>query len=162
MGLFERRCMITGVATRFVSSAAVVPLLEVDGEYRPVALPIWGTYDGYGSLEAIELGPNAKWFQSAFVRLLAAEDIRVDWRRLLEEPLVPATVMELLLEPYEVPSPDADVEELARQTEAHLRPLFARRRARISGPRVILRIAREDRRLRREARSATRAGRPPA
>ena len=91
MGLFARRCMITGVSTGYAGSVAFVPVLHVDGEYRPTALPVWGTYDGYGSIGNVAPGPASERFCRAFADLLRSGVITIDWTRLLEKPLSPTT-----------------------------------------------------------------------
>ncbi|MGC4094579.1 MAG: hypothetical protein QM756_43015 [Polyangiaceae bacterium] len=86
--------MVTGIATGYAGPIALVPLLEVDGKYQPAALPIWGTYDGYGGIDVVEPGPHAIRFQAAFSNLLHRGIISVSWARMREPSVVPATLNE--------------------------------------------------------------------
>lgn len=61
------RCAFSGVSL-LNSEVAAVLLEETDGGWRPVALPLFGVYEGIGTVSDVNDGPNAElilsWFQS--------------------------------------------------------------------------------------------------
>lgn len=81
MGLFDTLCGLTGIALNYGPCCLVV-LRQVGDGYVPVSLPIWGVYDGYGSVEDVDDRPST----TAFVESL--EELRMSRRLTVNERLV--------------------------------------------------------------------------
>lgn len=68
------RCVLGGVSL-FRAEAALVFLFREGENWLPLTLPLWGTYDGLGSLGEVGEGPNADFILSAFVEAEAQGEL---------------------------------------------------------------------------------------
>lgn len=78
MGLFDYRCMITGLSLK--SSKTVLVLLEKTGDdYVPIALPVFGEYNRLGAIDSIHENQNTKTIFQFFQSKIHSGDVKVDW-----------------------------------------------------------------------------------
>ncbi|MEU0497936.1 hypothetical protein [Mycobacterium sp. NPDC006124] len=54
MGFYDTACLITGVNMTSIDATAVLLRRDPGGYYYPISLGVQGSYDGYGSLDAIK------------------------------------------------------------------------------------------------------------
>lgn len=70
MGVYDTACLITGVSLSHIDATAVLLRRSAAAQYHPISLGIRGTYDGYGSLDAISTGDDTAaltaFFSNAF------------------------------------------------------------------------------------------------
>ena len=59
MGLYDCRCMISGVSLKG-ADAVLVPLQRPHGDYVPIALAVKGNYNRLGSIDGIEEDANTR------------------------------------------------------------------------------------------------------
>jgi hypothetical protein len=79
------QCALSGVSLLDAETALFV-LQCVDGEWLPAGLPLWGRYDGLGTLADIQEGPNADLLLGRFQQDLESGNLSVDWDKMgLEE-----------------------------------------------------------------------------
>src|SRR6516162_5759426 len=77
MGLYDARCMVTGVSLKGADAALV--LLQKRGEnYHPIALAIRGNYDRLGSIDGIEEDDNTEAILAFFLAKLKTGEFVVD------------------------------------------------------------------------------------
>ncbi len=87
--VIDYRCAISGLSLMGAETMAVV-LASRDGQtgtYVPCALPLFGTYDGSGSLVEVSEGPNAEAILGAFNRDLEQGLATVEWTRFSLQPM---------------------------------------------------------------------------
>lgn len=78
MGLFDYRCMITGLSLK--SSKTVLILLEKSGDnYAPIALPVFGEYNRLGAIDSIDENQNTKTILQFFQSKIHSGEVKVDW-----------------------------------------------------------------------------------
>lgn len=78
MGLFDYRCMISGLSLK--SSKTTLILLEKAGDnYLPIALPVFGQYNRLGAIDMIEENKNTKDILTFFQSKINSGEIKVDW-----------------------------------------------------------------------------------
>ncbi|MCA9618972.1 MAG: SEC-C domain-containing protein [Myxococcales bacterium] len=63
MGTFDVHCAVSGLA--LVGDTRLILVAAKNGAFTPAALPLRGTYDGYGAIEAIEPGSNTPILEAA-------------------------------------------------------------------------------------------------
>ncbi len=77
MGLYDERCMVTGVSLK--SSRSVLVLLGKMGvAFYPIALPIIGQYNRLGSIDGIEEDENTRLIHGYFRTCLESGDLLLD------------------------------------------------------------------------------------
>jgi hypothetical protein len=77
MGLYDERCLVTGVSLKGVDAALV--LLDHDGDgYHPIALAIKGTYNRLGSIDNIDEDENTELVLGYFQEKLRGGDLVID------------------------------------------------------------------------------------
>ncbi len=74
MGLFDLRCQATGV-TVSISDVVLVILAKGDATYAPLAVPIRGHYDGYGSMDRIGFDATTARTLAGFNELHARKEL---------------------------------------------------------------------------------------
>lgn len=77
MGLFDCRCMITGVSLKG-ADAALVLLQQSADRYRPLALAIKGNYNRLGSIDGIDEDSNTELVLRFFLTSLRSNAFVVD------------------------------------------------------------------------------------
>jgi hypothetical protein len=77
MGLYDCRCMITGVSLKG-AKAALVPLESKDSTYSPATLAIKGTYNREGAIDAIRENANTALVLRFFLKELESGRYRVN------------------------------------------------------------------------------------
>lgn|GEM_PF-2344124 len=65
MSLRDFRCLLSGVSLLH-AECALVFLSAGSGKWTPVSLPLWGTYEGVGTLGQMAEGPNAELILAGF------------------------------------------------------------------------------------------------
>ncbi len=100
MGLYDCRCMATGVSLKG-ADAALILLQQAAGTYRPIALAIKGTYDRLGSIDMIEEDANTRLVLRFFLGGLQSGALRVDEESLAAHHCFPMRTVEDLLRGFE-------------------------------------------------------------
>ena len=100
MGLFDCRCMITGVSLRG-ADAALVLLQGSEERYAPLALAIQGNYNRLGSMDGIQEDANTRLVLSFFLQSLQAGVFTVDAESLRSSLCFPIRTIENLLQAFE-------------------------------------------------------------
>jgi hypothetical protein len=100
MGLYDARCMITGVSLKG-SQAALVLLQQVEAAYQPIALAITGQYDRLGSIDMIDEDENTEIILQYFLDQLAANTFVADAEYLRSHEAYPIETTEQLLRGFE-------------------------------------------------------------
>lgn len=82
--MIDYRCTFSGVSLLGSDCMAVIVAMpsEDSPDARPIALPLFGRYDGSGTLVDINEGDNAQRILAAFVRDLTEGTATIDWGRL--------------------------------------------------------------------------------
>lgn len=84
MGLFDYRCMISGLSLS--SSRTSLILLEKLGEnYVPIAFPVYGQYNRLGSIDMILKDENANRILNFFQTKISSREVKVDWEEVYWE-----------------------------------------------------------------------------
>jgi hypothetical protein len=107
MGMFDARCMITGVSLKG-SGAALVLLQQQKKVYHPIALAITGKYDRAGSIDMIREDDNTALVLRYFQNQLAAKAFVVDEEYLRICEAFPIETTEQLLHGFERTMHDHD------------------------------------------------------
>jgi len=94
--IVDYRCGLSGLSLLGAETMAVLHTPMGPGQSMPCSLPLWGTYDGSGTLVEVQEGPNAELLVRVFSEDLDAGRAQVDWRRLTIAP-VPIDHIETLL-----------------------------------------------------------------
>ncbi len=76
MGFFDCRCMVTGVSLKGANATAV--LLQKMARYHPIALPITGNYDRFGSIDGVDEDDNTQLILKFFLDKLAIGEFVID------------------------------------------------------------------------------------
>ncbi len=100
MGLFDCRCMATGVSLKG-ANAALVLLQPAADHHVPIALAIKGTYNRLGSLDGIEEDANTQLVLQFFLDRLRFGAFRVDEESLADNQCFPIHRIEDLLQGFE-------------------------------------------------------------
>lgn len=84
MGLFDYRCMISGLSLK--SSKTTLVLLEkLKGHYVPIALPVFGQYNRSGAIDMIEETQNTNSILIFFQSKIESGEVEVDWKEVYWE-----------------------------------------------------------------------------
>lgn len=78
MSLRDYRCAYTGVSL-LNSEVAAVLLVESSAGWRPISLPLFGVYEGLGTVGEVNEGPNADLILAWFQREFEEGKMRVDF-----------------------------------------------------------------------------------
>jgi hypothetical protein len=85
MGFYDYRCMITRVSLLGVEAALFV-LRRSGDRFVPVSLPLLGSYDRLGAVDAIHDDFTSRRLPGAFNELLRSGALIIDWKRIHEAP----------------------------------------------------------------------------
>ena len=100
MGFYDCRCMVTGVSLK-ATSARLVLLQQIGESWRPIALPILGTYNRLGSIDGISEDANSSLVLRDFLQKMQTGDFVVDQEYLRSHGCFPITDVEKLLACFE-------------------------------------------------------------
>jgi hypothetical protein len=100
MGLYDCRCIITGVSLKG-SDAALVPLQGLGGVWSPIACAIKGTYNRLGCIDGVEEDANAQAILVFFLHKLVSREFVVDVPYLRSHDYYPIRHVEHLLAAFE-------------------------------------------------------------
>lgn len=100
MGLFDCRCMITGVSLKG-AKAALVLLQQSADQSRPFALAIKGNYNRLGSIDGIDEDSNTQLVLRFFLASLRSGTFAVDEDDLRGHRCFPIRTIEDLLQGFE-------------------------------------------------------------
>ncbi len=81
MSIRDFRSLVSQVSL-FGAETALVLLQREGDHFIPISLPLWGRYEGCGTLSEVEPGPNAELVLSAFQRALQEGQASIDWNDL--------------------------------------------------------------------------------
>ena len=100
MGLYDCRCMITGVSLKG-ADAVLVTLQRPCGDYFPIALAIKGNDNRLGSIDGIEEDTNSRLVLEFFQAELQTGEFVVDEEYSRARRYYPISTIETLLQAFE-------------------------------------------------------------
>ena len=100
MGLYDCRCMVTGVSLKG-ADAALVLLQQAGAVCHPIALPIKGAYNRLGSIDGLDEDANTALILKYFLERLRREEFVVDQDYLRTHHCFPIENIEQLLAGFE-------------------------------------------------------------
>ena len=76
----DYRCLVSGVSLLGAETMGLLCAASAaEGPFLPCALPLWGRYEGNGSLAEVQVGPNAEVIVRAFHDDIRRGEARIDW-----------------------------------------------------------------------------------